>query len=414
MNELQALVDALAARLARPVGLDDRRFRALAYSPHGEEADAVRRASILRREAPREAAAWLASLGLAAARGPVRVPARAELGMAARVCVPVWFHDTAVGYLWLIDEPEPLDAAQLAASERCAADIAVELSRERLHELQARDRERTAVRALVGEGGEELGGAAGLASAAAYAVVVLRAAHPDGALAAGVDVLLAAAVEQVRRRAAPRALLGWVEGGTAVVVLALDGAGAAAVHAAALQQAAADLLAVRTGWSVVAGVGDVCATAAGGLARPCEQARAAARLALLLPGVGPVVGWAELGAHRVLAELVGERPPLELVPASLRTLLAAADGRALAETLERYLEHAGDARAAAAALFVHRSSLYGRLRRIEAVAGIDLRSGDTRLELQLGLRLWRMGGAPDALDPRPARTSVSPARPAAF
>lgn len=398
VNELQGLVDALAAHLARPVGVDDRRFRALAYSSHGEEADPVRRASILRREAPSEVTGWLASLGLAEARGPVRVPARAELAMAARVCVPVCFQDTPFGYLWLIDEPEPLDAAQLAASERCAADLGVELYRERLRELKERDRERTAVRALVGEGGEEPGGAAGLVSAAAYAVVVLRAAHADDPPAEAVDVRLAAGVEQVRRRAAPHAVLGLVDGGTAVVVLALDGADAAAVRAAALQQAAADHLADRTGWTVVAGVGDVCATVAGGLARPYEQARAAARLGLRLPGLGPVVGWADLGAFRVLAELVGERSPLELVPASLRTLLAAADGRGLAETLEQYFEHAGDARATAEALFVHRSSLYGRLHRIEAVAGIDLRSGDTRLELQLGLRLWRMGGAPDALD----------------
>ncbi|ADB52819.1 PucR family transcriptional regulator [Conexibacter woesei] len=399
MNELQGLVDALAAHLARPVGVDDRRFRALAYSSHGEEADQVRRASILRREAPREVTAWLASLGLPETRDPVRVPARAEFGMAARICVPVWFQDTPFGYLWLIDEPQPLDAAQLAASERCAADLGAELYRERLRELQQRDRERTAVRSLVGEGGEEPAGAAALVSAAAYAVVVLRAAHREGAFAEAVDVRLAAGVEQVRRRAAPQTVLGLVERGTAVVVLALDGADAAAVRAATLQQTAADHLADCAGWSVVAGVGDVCATAAGGLRRPYEQARAAARLGLRLPGLGSVVGWTDLGAYRVLAELVGERPPLQLVPASLRTLLATADGRGLVETLEQYLEHAGDARATAEALFVHRSSLYGRLHRIEAVAGVDLRSGDTRLELQLGLRLWRMGGAPDALDP---------------
>ncbi|MBN9622586.1 MAG: helix-turn-helix domain-containing protein, partial [Actinobacteria bacterium] len=65
----------------------------------------------------------------------------------------------------------------------------------------------------------------------------------------------------------------------------------------------------------------------------------------------------------------------------------------LIETLERYLDLGGDARAAAEQLFIHRSSLYGRLHRIEEVAGVDLHSGEDRLELHLGVRLWRLGGS---------------------
>jgi DNA-binding PucR family transcriptional regulator len=61
-------------------------------------------------------------------------------------------------------------------------------------------------------------------------------------------------------------------------------------------------------------------------------------------------------------------------------------------TLETYLEYAGDATRSAAALFLHRSSFYSRLHRIEGLAGVDLKSGADRLELHLGLRLWRMGG----------------------
>ena len=56
-------------------------------------------------------------------------------------------------------------------------------------------------------------------------------------------------------------------------------------------------------------------------------------------------------------------------------------------TLEAYLDRAGDAQAAAAALFIHRTTLYHRLRRIERIAGVDLRDGDDRLLLHMALRL---------------------------
>jgi DNA-binding PucR family transcriptional regulator len=76
----------------------------------------------------------------------------------------------------------------------------------------------------------------------------------------------------------------------------------------------------------------------------------------------------------------------------MQRLLDSGDAAVLVPTLECYLDLGGDARAAAEALFVHRSSLYGRLHRIEEVARVDLGSGEDRLELHLGLRLWRLGG----------------------
>ena len=65
-------------------------------------------------------------------------------------------------------------------------------------------------------------------------------------------------------------------------------------------------------------------------------------------------------------------------------------GPELVETLEAYLDRAGDARAAAAALFIHRTTLYHRLRRIERIAGVDLRDGDDRLLLHMALRIRRL------------------------
>jgi len=108
-----------------------------------------------------------------------------------------------------------------------------------------------------------------------------------------------------------------------------------------------------------------------------------AELAASLPDRGRVVRWEALGALQLLAPLAGAP-----VPEALARLLPHPE---LVATLEAYLDRAGDARAAAAALFIHRTTLYHRLRRIERIAGVDLHDGDDRLLLHMALKLRRLG-----------------------
>lgn len=398
MHEVQGLVDALASSLGRPVGVDDRRFRAVAYSSHHDGVDPVRLASILQREAPGEVTSWLLSLGIADARDWVRVPATARFGMAARVCVPIRFDGTLLGYLWLIDEP-PLDDAQLRRATDCAEELAAALFRERRLEDSERERERELVARLLEGSPEEAAAAAAalhagglLAPAARSAVVAVEAVHPDGLAAPDpVRVHLAAAAEELRRALPPHHLLARVAGAEVAAVVALGAGAEAGACAAALLRRAEAELAECPGWSAVAGAGAPRAAAAE-LGASHAEARRAIGLGRRVPGLGPLVDWDAVGAWRTVATLAEQADAGTLVPASLRRLLASPDADTLVPTLESYLEHAGDARAAAAELFVHRSSLYHRLRRIEEVAEVELASGDARLELHLGLRLWRLAG----------------------
>ncbi len=393
MNELQGLVDALAAELDRPVNVDDRQFRALAYSSHANQVDPVRLASILQREAPRAVTAWLESLGIREARAFVRVPANPRFEMAARVCVPVRFDGALLGYLWMIDEPTPLSDAELLASQRGAPQLGVELSRMRALDRHDRERERALLGRLLGEGDPTAAAAAllrdgFLARAPVYAVCVMQAVHADGhELTDTVRVRLVAAVEQVRRSMAPHHLLPFLPGDQLVVVLACSESGEPARRARALAAAATRTLAGSTGWSSFAGLGDERATVQE-LAIAYEEARLALRVGRAARPDESLVRWASLGAYRTIAALLGDGAAT--LPASLERLLACADAATLVPTLECYLDLGGDVRAAAETLFVHRSSLYGRLRRIEQIAGVDLRRGEDRLELHLGLRLRRL------------------------
>ena len=61
-------------------------------------------------------------------------------------------------------------------------------------------------------------------------------------------------------------------------------------------------------------------------------------------------------------------------------------------TLETYLDLAGDAKASAERLSLHRGTLYYRLQKAERIAGVDMRSGGDRLALHLGFKLARLLG----------------------
>jgi hypothetical protein len=330
MADLQELVDALAERLGRPVALEDHRYRVLAYSAHAEPLDRVRMASILTREAPADLAAWLDAERLGAATAPVRLAPPPELGMGPRVAVPVRSDRGLLGFVWLIDAG--VGEAELAAAQEVAAAAAPLIARVRGDS------------ALVGD---LLGEDAGARERAAQA---LHGRGPFHVLAG----------DGVAPGLLPRSRL-------------VTGADAALLF----------------------GGGDVPPPAAGvigvsGRRERAGDARAALAEARVAASVAPALGlgvahWDRLGAYQQLAPLADA--PL---PATLRRLLDHPDAEPLVATLETYLDRAGDAPASAAALFIHRTTLYHRLRRIEAITGADLRDGDDRLALHVGLRIRRL------------------------
>jgi len=398
-HELQTLVDAAASELGRPIGIDDARFRPVAYSAHHEGYDAVRTECILGRESPLAAVRWIKSLGLPAAVAPQRVPANPDLGMAARIGVPLRYSDLTVGFLWLIDEPEPLSDDEVAAAAAVADRAAAVMHRMRLLERQHRRREQLLLQRLAAgneatsaRAAEELLGAGHLESAARYRVLALHAGHglqPELVRAGVVDAL-----ERLRRRLPARRVVAAEVADVGLAVLACPAGEDPRRHAAALARMARE---ADTELRPVVGVS--AAVAADELRRACRQAHDAAAAVAFDAESDGIVCWDELGAYATILEARSSVDPLAAVPAGLRRLLDSPDAPALVATLETYLELAGDAAAAAAALSLHRSSLYGRLRRIEEIAGADLRSGDDRLMLHLGLRLWRLAGAPQSRQP---------------
>ncbi|CAM5364492.1 Transcriptional regulator OS=Streptomyces fumanus OX=67302 GN=GCM10018772_53760 PE=4 SV=1 [Streptomyces fumanus] len=128
---------------------------------------------------------------------------------------------------------------------------------------------------------------------------------------------------------------------------------------------------------------------AGGAGAAWREASAAARAALAEPRFGPVAQWASIGPYRLLTAL----PPGAAHDPAVRSLLSPAH-RELARTAEVYLDHAGQAGRTAAALGVHRQTLYYRLARVEQLTGLDLDDGEHRLLLHMTLKAHRLGPGP--------------------
>ena len=132
------------------------------------------------------------------------------------------------------------------------------------------------------------------------------------------------------------------------------------------------------------GVGSRC-TRFADFARSSREAHLALRMQEDANGDDRVTLFEDLGVYQLLADV----PNLDhYVDRWLGDLIEhdAAKKTRLVETLTVYLERGGSYDSTATGLFVHRSTLKGRLGRIRAVSGHDLANPETRFNLELATR----------------------------
>ncbi|GHF49827.1 transcriptional regulator [Streptomyces mashuensis] len=417
-GEYQQLVDEISAALGAPATLEDRDFGLIAFGAHGGDddldlmMDPVRTRSILQRRSTAAVRAWFEAFGIARAQAPLRIPPDPAAGVfKGRICLPVRHRGVVHGYVWLLDDGHlaeldlgvPLRdprlahameaagriGALLAAEARAGAELG-ELLRELLTARPAtREAARTALREALGPSAD---GPLTLVAVAPWRTGDAGEDEAPGAAAEGgaegapdsTASALAAQAGVAALCAVPGSLPG---GGTALAALVR----LRATSTPAPAHGAADRLLrspragrAATPASAAAGVG----TPRRGLAELPEvwaEALAAARAALAERRLGPVAEWSGIGPYRVLTDLSAGRAADEAV----RPLLAGQHTE-LARTAEVYLDCAGQAGRAAAALGVHRQTLYYRLNRVEQLTGLDLDNGEDRLLLHMTLKAARL------------------------
>lgn len=435
-GDYQDLVDEISALLGAPATLENRDFRLIAFGAHDSDddlaMDPVRTRSILTRQSTAAVRSWFEGFGIARATGPVRIPAAPDAGVfRGRICLPVRHRGIVQGYVWLLDQEPGPDAESLAAAMEVAQRIGLllaeearagaDLSREFLAVLTAgrgwhQDMAVAALRVALGPGGEGPHAAvcvspwsgeapASVPGAAAVCVVPWRGAgkqepRPGGGPAGqslavlirlrGADPLAPAltAISRLMPRT-PGGSAG-TAGGTGSGTSTGPGPGPAAPKAGGTAHTAprAGGKAATPGAApgVTAGVSDPVRALAE-LPAAWQQATAAARAAAAGPRLGPVAQWSAIGPYRMLASVAEEA----LDDPVARALRGPANPE-LARTAEVFLDCAGQAGRAAAALGIHRQTLYYRLSRVEQLTGLDLDEGEDRLLLHMALKAARLHG----------------------
>ncbi len=390
-DELRAVCEGLAARLQRAVAIDDHpHLHLIVHTAHHEDQDKVdqtRITSIMTMQIPRDVHEYVMKAGIATAEGPVRVPAWPERGVLSRVAVPVRCAGRLFGYLWLIDDDYSLSEEELQMAADASAAAGQIMHRELLLGDLRRSREQALLRDLVSEdttisahASAELAATDRLPASGQVVLLAVRVAadvlqrRPD--TAAELDL----ALQRLVRQLMPMEAIAVTRSGGHGLLLA------ASLRPPALDdmRAHARRLCAEVGkhagtpHAVRVGIGPVvCGLDAASTS--CSLAEVSLRVAESVPGFGQVVCYDELGIYGLLVHLPLDRLPRDAVPAGLRRLIDKDTGGHLIDTLEIYLDQAGDARASAALLNVHRTSLYYRLSRIEQITEMNLASGGDRL-----------------------------------
>jgi hypothetical protein len=374
VGSAQSEVDALSAEIGQPVVLDDDFLVPLAYSRQWGDIDNVRTQSILARGVSPAVRRAVLSHGIATAVGAVRIDPDADLGMEARVCVPVGGNGRPFAYLWLLDGDETLSEHDLGRARETAARLAVllrpvGLTRGPEHGsllTGLRSREAGTREAAIVEAGKR-----GLLPDAPFVLCLLTSDEY------GADAIQV--VRAIARRLAPgSAIFGSAPEGAAILVTLTDPVlrtvradGVAEwMHSVALAD-------IAVGQSDPAALADL------------HEASRRAEIALRIARAGSPsrhAAWATIGANGLIAQL----PATARADIPQRLARFLDDQPILGETLTAFLESAGDVQAASAMLSLHRSGLYHRLRRIEELTGLDLDAGEDRLLAHLAIRFTQI------------------------
>jgi hypothetical protein len=330
VRDVQAAVDDLGAWLAHPVLIEDARHRPIWWSAQGQ-VDGTRMRTILQHDVDPAARAVVARLGLARARGPVRTPAAPEADMLPRWCVPLRSGGELLGYLWVLDGDETVTEAQLPQIVACAELAAMFLAQTPMTSA-GRSRRRAALLARL---------AAGPDGSAARELIALEELDPAATVAVN----------------APRAATGWpLRNDMSVHPNPEPRSGATSGPPLPLAQLH---LAVRRA--------------------------SATRQALAAGAVLDRPAWDALGSWHLIASAPPDLAVADVHPGA--EVLARQRRPDLMITARTVLDHGGDIAAAAAQLHIHRTTLYYRLDRIEALTGVNLKTSPQRDALHMALRL---------------------------
>ncbi|MDT5398238.1 MAG: hypothetical protein QOK33_1469 [Mycobacterium sp.] len=387
-TDLFGLAQSIADRTHGMVSIEDAQSHVLAYSASNDEADELRRLSILGRAGPPEHLAWIGQWGifdaLRASADVVRVDERPELGLRPRRAIGIHQPSTDrrrasmfAGTIWVQQGSRPLaddadevlrGAAVLAARIMSRLAATPSTPAVRVQELLGLRDGEFDVAAIAHELGIVIDGRAALIGFCGIDTPVPADVIALSASAFRADAQMTSAGDRVYvllpKVGAPSSVTSWVRGVVAALrrelgltLRAVIAAPLAGVAGAAAARAEADRVfdSAERHPSAIAQVTSL------------DDARTTVML------------------DEIVAQMARQQRLVDPRVHALRDYDGTHDG-GLVETLGAYLDCFGDIAAAAADLHVHPNTVRYRVRRIEKVLDISLGDPDVRLLLSLSLR----------------------------
>ncbi len=402
-SRLDGVVDEIARITGRNVTLDDVYSKVLAYNTSHPTTDRARIESVLMKSVSADARTWETVWDLSTQSRPFILPANEEMGLLARVCVPLICRGLRVGYLWILvrdgaDAPEPILEA--------------------VHGLRGRIEE--------------------------YAYTVIEAIEPQTQDSAGREKMLMSFLRGSAAELPAERITSPLSDSPLRVLVVSSRSLRAAKHLAfperirLVRQAMGDALRVVHARILWAPTGDHAAALIGTAVTGLDLANIRRRFAesLALHGLTE-----EAGLLRLLSEagISGPADAMELLPeryqeaiatlqactvdarlaelpeydaigiyqflsqaghawlprsSKINSILQAPNGEELLAMLERIYDSNKPRNDLAAELHIHRTSLYHRLRRIGKIIGADPLDSFVRLDLHMALKARRWSSRP--------------------
>jgi len=380
---LPELARTLAELMERAVTIESPDFELLAYANWGQM-DQARKDSISQMRTPPALVAELERRGdlaqLQAARQPVRVASAPEMGMTMeRIVAPIVVGGEVYGYTWLIADVHPLGELDRMAIESAATIAALIMLREQtIQETENRLKGDLLARLLQDDfedraelwhQGEQFG---------------LDFRRPHQVLVIGADYARVGQPADLMRQlfplvAAQKTLMGPF-GNHIVAVMETDADGTQT------QALAEDITAAHPDLWV--GLGQVVEDPLA-LRVSYDQAREAINVARQMRSGQRVVAFQDLGYLHLLYHVPAEHSNHNVYSQKIWRLVRHEQERGgeLLTTLETYLQRGGNALKTARQLYIHRSTLVYRLKRIEDLCEVDLSDPLVRLNLQIALQM---------------------------
>jgi len=386
-SDLEALAQALAQLLKRPVIIEDINLISLAYANLAQE-KGLRQLSLHQLKTPRSLINHLQNSGILAelqrSPRPIRMdamPTRDE--KTERIIAPVMAGKELLGYVWVIADKRPLIHLDYIAIEHAATVIALIITRERAVQQATRQRYGDLFDHLLTEGvvltdrllteARQLG----LDPYRPYRVLLVRGSNIPSEEMERIEAALRQAFHQVQKQA----LLTNKRDDLVMILEEIDIPIAREILTQLYQENNALFAGLSNSYDSLVH-----------LHRSYQEALEATEIWSTLQLDTPIVEFHTLGFLHWLY-LLPERWRTENSYVAKIQVLADYDTKYRSKflhTLEIYLDQGANASAAAKSLHLHRSTLLYRLEKCQTLCQADLSSPQERLNLLVALKAWRI------------------------